>query len=163
VAAARADLFQQAICVVTPTAQTPTRVIGRIERLWREVGSCVLRLSPAEHDLLVSRSSHLPHVLAAALTNLVLDSKQGKNQGRLCATGFRDTTRIASGSPEMWRDIALANRRNLSKVLADLAKSLEGFSRAIEQQDEQAIHQFFERARSLREAWASGCKLQSPE
>lgn len=163
VAAARADLFQQAICVVTPTDQTPTRVTGRVERLWREVGSCVLRLSPAEHDRLVSRSSHLPHVLAAALTNLVLDAKQGKNQGRLCATGFRDTTRIASGSPEMWRDIALANRSNLSKVLADLAKSLNGFSRALKQQDEQAIYQFFERARSLREAWASGCKLQSPE
>ena len=163
VAAARADLFEQAICVVTPAANAAPGATRKVERLWREVGSRVLRLNPAEHDLLVSRSSHLPHVLAAALTNLVLGSGQGMHQGQLCATGFRDTTRIASGSPEMWRDIALANRQNLTKVLGDLVTSLNAFTGALKRQDEQAIYQFFDQARSLRELWASGSRLQSPE
>ena len=87
-----------------------------------------MRLTPELHDELVSRSSHLPHVAAATLANLVLDPAHPKSQPLLCANGFRDTTRIASGSPEMWRDIAMANRKNLSKALETFIRDLKNIS-----------------------------------
>jgi len=76
-----------------------------------------MQLTPELHDVLVSRSSHLPHVVAATLANLVLAPSNPKQQAALCANGFRDTTRIASSSPEMWRDIVLANRKNLGREI----------------------------------------------
>ena len=115
VAAARADLFQNAVCVLTPTKKSNATAIRKLEQFWKSLGARVLKLDAAQHDLLVSRSSHLPHVVAATLANLVLNPASPKMQAQLCATGFRDTTRISSGSPEMWRDIALANRKNLSR------------------------------------------------
>ncbi len=115
VLAARADLYANAVCVVTPTKKSNAGAVRKVEQFWKSLGARVLKLDAAQHDLLVSRSSHLPHVVAATLANLVLNPAGSKTQAALCATGFRDTTRIASGSPEMWRDIALANRKNLSQ------------------------------------------------
>ena len=105
------DLFVGAVCVVTPTRKSNRAAVRKVEQLWKSVGSCLLRLTPEAHDDLVSRSSHLPHVVAAQLARLILSPGHSKEQGMVCANGFRDTTRIASSSPEMWRDIALANRR----------------------------------------------------
>jgi prephenate dehydrogenase len=113
VSAAREDLFQNAVCVVTPTANSPADLISRTEDLWKSVGARILRLSPETHDELVARSSHLPHVLAAHLARYVLDPSHVKEQSQLCANGFRDSTRIASGSPEMWRDIVMMNKDRL--------------------------------------------------
>ncbi len=128
VSAARADLFDQAICVVTPTPGSDAGCVRRLETFWADVGAKPLRLSPEIHDDLVSRSSHLPHVVAAELANYVLSPVHPKEQAMLCATGFRDTTRIASGSPEMWRDIALANRKNLARVLGVSSRICRSFN-----------------------------------
>ncbi len=163
VSAARGDLFEQAVCVVTRTEQTSEAGARRIERLWAGVGARVIRLSPEAHDLLVSRSSHAPHVIAAALANMVLAPAYGPVQSQLCATGFRDTTRIAASSPEMWRDIAIANRKNLRSVLTRFMSELSRFSRALDRKDEAAVRRFFETARARREAWAANGRLQSPE
>jgi hypothetical protein len=84
-------------------------------------------MTPEAHDDLVSRSSHLPHVVAAELANYVLSPAHPKEQALVCANGFRDTTRIAAGSPEMWRDIALANRKNLGRVLGVFIEDLQEF------------------------------------
>ena len=99
VAAARAELFTNAVCVVTPTKRSHQSAVKKVEEFWKAVGARVVRLTPELHDELVSRSSHLPHVAAATLANLVLDPVHPKSQPLLCANGFRDTTRIASGSP----------------------------------------------------------------
>ena len=131
-AAARADLFADAVCVVTPTRKSNPAAVRKVEQFWKSVGARLLRLTPEAHDDLVSRSSHLPHVVAAQLANLILDPEHPKEQGMLCANGFRDTTRIASGSPEMWRDIALANRQNLSRALETFTAGLQDFRRALE-------------------------------
>ena len=139
VAAARADLFVGAVCVVTPTRKSNPAAVRKVEQLWKSVGSRLLRLTPEAHDDLVSRSSHLPHVVAAQLANLILSPEHPKEQGMLCANGFRDTTRIASGSPEMWRDIALANRKNLSRALETFTAGLQDFRRALKSGDAQAI------------------------
>lgn len=153
VSAARADLFEGAVCVVTPAAKSPQRALRKVEQLWRDVGGLPLRLTPRRHDELVARSSHLPHVLAAALAEHVLNPKHGREQGLLCANGFRDTTRIASGSPEMWRDIALANRRNVLRSLTDIINDLLHFQRALAKGNDRAVEAFFARAKERRDAW----------
>ncbi len=160
--AARADLFNSAVCVVTPTARSSLEAVKRVEEFWKAAGGCPVRMSPDLHDDLVSRSSHLPHVVAAELANYVLSPTHPKEQVVLCANGFRDTTRIASGSPEMWRDIALANRRNLARVLGVFIGDLQEFQRALENEDRKAIAEFFEKAKQRRDAW-SGQASPSPE
>ena len=149
---ARADLFEGAVCVVTPTSATPAAAADRIVALWEAVGSRVLRMNPVQHDDLVSRASHLPHVVAAGLANYVLSPVHAKEQAELCAGGFRDTTRIASGSPQMWRDISLANRRNLSRVLGVFIEDLEEFRRALDEGDARVVEEFFQSAKARRDA-----------
>ena len=153
VSAARADLFVNAVCVITPTPRSSPDAIARVEQFWRAVGGCPLRMTPEEHDDLVSRSSHLPHVVAAELANYVLSPAHPKEQAILCANGFRDTTRIASGSPELWRDIALANRSNLTRVLGVFIEDLEEYQHALDNGDIKAIEEFFQKAKERRDKW----------
>ena len=163
VLAARADLFECAMCVVTPTKRTNAAALRKVKNFWKSVGGRLLKLTPEIHDLLVSRSSHLPHVVAATLAHGVLDPKQPLAQAALCANGFRDTTRIASGSPEMWRDIALANPRNLSRALDRYVADLRKFQRALAKSDTKAVTRFFETAKQRRDRWRAGCVSPSPE
>ncbi len=163
VSAARADLFANTVCIVTPTKKTNRAALKKVEQFWRTVGSRVLELKPEIHDALVSRSSHLPHVIAATLASHVLRPAQPRHQAALCANGFRDTTRIASGSPEMWRDIALANRKNLAKSLDAFIADLQKFQRLVKKGDTTAITQFFETAKKRRDNWCAGCASPSPE
>ncbi len=163
VAAATADLFVNAVCVVTPTRKSNRSATRKVEQLWRSVGGRLLRLAPEAHDALVSRSSHLPHVVAVALANLVLGPEQPKEQAMLCANGFRDTTRIASSSPEMWRDIAVANRENLSRALDGFTDRLRDFRRALKRTDHKAIASFFEEAKLKRDLWSRKARSPSPE
>lgn len=151
VAAARPGLFEEAVCVITPTTSSPAAALACLENLWRGVGAIPLLLAPEIHDELVSRSSHLPHVLAAALASYVLDPARPAEQARLCATGFRDTTRIAAGSPEMWRDIALANQAHLARALEDLIGQLQGFRQTLAAGDPAALQAFFANAKRQRD------------
>lgn len=163
VAAARAELFENAVCVVTPTRKSNRPAVKKIEGFWKALGARVMSLAPELHDELVSRSSHLPHVAAATLANLILDPRHPKSQPLLCANGFRDTTRVASGSPEMWRDIALANRKNLSRSVATLIRDLQKFEAVLKRGDSNATQKFFERAKRRRDAWCARCASPSPE
>ncbi len=163
VAAAHADLFLNAVCVITPTQRSDQAAVRRVGQLWKSVGGRLLRLTPEAHDELVSRSSHLPHVLAATLANSVLGPRRPKQQAALCANGFRDTTRIAAGSPEMWRDIALANRENLTRALDSFMHDLKDFRRALTRGNDEAIAKCFERAKQRRDLWARKAASNSPE
>jgi prephenate dehydrogenase len=162
-AAACADLFVNAVCVITPTPRTSLEAVKVVEAFWRAVGGFPLQLAPEAHDDLVSRSSHLPHVVAAELANYVLSPAHPKEQALLCANGFRDTTRIAVSSPEMWRDIALANRENLARVLGVFIEGLQEFRHALENADRKSIEQFFEKARQRRDTWSGHSVSPSPE
>ncbi|MDB6029593.1 MAG: Prephenate dehydrogenase [Verrucomicrobiales bacterium] len=155
VSAARADLFQNSVCVVTPGSKVNPKALASIETFWRALEMRVLTMSPENHDELVSRSSHLPHVVAAELANYVLSPVHPKEQAALCANGFRDTTRIASGSPEMWRDIALANRKNLARVLGVFIEDLQEFRHALDSGNVGAIEEFFQKAKERRDDWRS--------
>ena len=163
VAAARADLYERAVCVVTPGRTSTAQAVRALEKFWQALGARTLRLDAAEHDLLVSRSSHLPHVAAAALVNLVLAPGATPTQAGLCAAGFRDTTRIASGSPDMWRDIALANRKTLARSRAGFAAELKKFQTALQRNDGQAIEVFFVAAKQRRDNWCASGASPSPE
>jgi prephenate dehydrogenase len=163
VAAARVDLFNNAVCVITPSKRSNKTALRKTEQLWKAVGARVIRIAPELHDELVSRSSHLPHVAAATLANLVLDPGHPKSQALLCANGFRDTTRIASGSPEMWRDIAVANRKNLNKAVTMLIRDLKKFQSALNKADARATQKIFEQAKQRRDAWCARCASPSPE
>lgn len=150
---ARADLFNNAICIVTPTQNLPRTITNKVKNFWKSIGGRVIELSPEIHDVLVSRASHLPHLLAAQLVLYVLDSNYPEQQATLCATGFRDTTRIASGSPEMWRDIALVNKDNLIKTLDEFIIRLEQLKRTLDEGDVGKITEFFNTAKLLRDKW----------
>ena len=163
VQAARPELFENAVCVITPTSVNTDAGIQKIERLWSEVGGRVMRLSPEDHDRFASRSSHLPHLLAAALARYVLQERDGEAQQKLCANGFKDTTRVASGSPEMWRDIVTANRAQLLEALHEFVGDLRDFAGLLEKNDLEGIENFFREAKTRRDGWASQCASPSPE
>jgi len=159
VSASRADLYERAVCILTPTKKTHAAALRKLEKFWRALGSRILRLDAAEHDRLVSRASHLPHVVAAALTRVVLNPRQPDTQATLCATGFRDTTRIASGSPEMWRDIVLANRKNLSRAVETLTAELGEFQSLLKSGDPDTLLKFYATSKTLRDAWLARAGL----
>jgi prephenate dehydrogenase len=159
----RADLYENAVCVVTPTKNSNPAALRKVERFWQSLGGRTMRLTPQLHDQLVSRSSHLPHVLASVLASHVLNPARPKQQVALCANGFRDTTRIASGSPEMWRDIAVANRHNLAKSLDCFIVELKAFRQTLAKADAKAITRFFETAKQRRDDWCSRTASPSPE
>ncbi len=163
ISAARADLFECAMCVVTPTKRTHRAALRQVEQFWKSVGGRLLSLTPEMHDALVSRSSHLPHVVAATLAASVLDPKHSKQQAALCATGFRDTTRVASGSPEMWRDIALANRAQLRGALDEFVRELQRVQKILRRGKAAEVEDLFQTAKERRDRWRAGCVSPSPE
>jgi len=163
VRAAKADLFECAMCVVTPTRKTNKLALRKVEQFWKAVGGRLLRLTPETHDVLVSRSSHLPHVVAATLASVILDPQQPKEQAALCANGFRDTTRIASGSPEMWRDIVLGNRKQLRQALDEFVRELQAVQAILRRGKAGEVLKRFETAKQRRDQWCAGCVSPSPE
>ena len=163
VSAARADLYANAVCILTPTRKSHAGAVRKLEQFWKMLGARPLRMDAAKHDLLVSRSSHLPHVTAAALASLILNPTQPREQAKLCANGFRDTTRVASGSPEMWRDISLANRKNLSRSLDTFIRDLKQFQSALKKNEAKAIEKFFATAKERRDNWCACCASPSAE
>jgi prephenate dehydrogenase len=163
VLAARVDLFRNAVCALTPVPGSNAEAVQQLEKFWRTLGARLVKLTPELHDELVARSSHLPHVVAAELANYVLHPNHPPEQPVLCANGFRDTTRIASGSPEMWRDIALANGGHLSCVLDVFIEDLQKLRRAIESGDAKTVEEFFVTAKQRRDAWSAQAASPSPE
>jgi len=163
VLAAQEDLFAGAVCIVTPTAKTRPAALKRAEKLWKALGCRTLRTTPELHDQLVSRSSHLPYLSSVALTNYILDPAHSKAQGQLCAGGFRDTTRIASSSPEMWRDIALANRRHIRKALAGYMRHLVKLDQMLRLGDGDQLAACFQKSKTLRDEWFAEASSRLPK
>ena len=144
---ARADLFAGATCILTPTAKTPTEVARRVRRLWEKMGMRTVVMTPARHDRVVARVSHLPHALAGLL--MLLPEPADLD---VSATGFRDTTRLASGDPEMWRDIFLTNRAGILRALDDFDGSLRGLRGLVAAGDGRGLEEFFAAARKRRDS-----------
>jgi prephenate dehydrogenase len=149
------DLFEKAICAVTPIKSTPREAVGQIDALWESVGARTLEMDPKTHDQLVSRASHLPHVLSSLLASYVLDPKADPLQKSLCASGFRDTTRIAEGDVTMWRDILLQNNQQVIETLDEYLDELKGFRDLLAANDHESIASILKQASDRRKNWTS--------
>jgi prephenate dehydrogenase len=151
--AAKADLYENAVWVITPTERTHPDALNRMIDLVRAVGAKPLQLSPEEHDEAVAAASHLPHVVACALA-LAVGKAAAENStvADLCAGGYRDTTRIAAGNSEMWRDILIANAPNILKQIETASEFLGRFRDAVSSNDAEAVSRLLKEAAEARRA-----------
>jgi prephenate dehydrogenase len=152
-AAARASLYQGKKVVLTPLPENAAQSVARVRKAWELCGTVVSELTPQQHDEVFAAVSHLPHLLAFALAH---DLAQRDNRELLlsfAASGFRDSTRLAASSPEMWRDICLANRDALLKELQIYIAELTQLGTALAAYDAEKLEQTFRVARELRAGW----------
>lgn len=150
----KASLLENAYYILTPTAEIPKDKVSGYRKLVETIGAIPLVLPYEQHDYVTAAISHLPHVIAASLVNLVKneDSKDGVMK-MIAAGGFRDITRIASSSPEMWQQICLTNTDNIVSLLSQYIDDLCVFREQLKQKDTDALYQFFDAARTYRESF----------
>ncbi len=141
------DLFKNAFCILTKTKNTNKKTLAKVARFWNALGSKVKIMSHESHDKIISGLSHLPHAASVSLCNA-----SRKESLHLAAGGFRDTTRIASGSPELWKDIFITNRKNISKDIRVLKKELSKIEQALKKNDSLALLRLFKKAKHLRDS-----------
>jgi len=155
IAVASASLFDGATCIITPTRNTNPAAARKVERLWESLGCRVVSLNPRQHDLSIALVSHLPHVAAACLVNALANaSRDPLSTVSLAGSGFRDTTRIAAGSPELWMQICMANRDALLRSLASFAENVSEFAALLQKKDRKGLHAFLEKAKQLKDTTA---------
>jgi prephenate dehydrogenase len=132
VAHARPTLFQNATIYITPTEQTNRKALAQLSLLWMALGGRIILCRPERHDELASFTSHLPFLAATSVTSTVVNSDEDRNLLRaVVAGGFRDTTRIAKGHPDMWRDILRDNSPQVLARIAGLRASLDMIEQAL--------------------------------
>lgn len=147
--AARADLFHGAACVITPTEATDLHGVERLHHLWQGVGCRTIELSPLDHDRYVARISHLPHLSAALVTLTALADDVGP---LVCAgSGFRDTTRVASGDPDLWTGIVNHNREPILEAIRAAALRWGELLEIVESMDDDRLRRFLAEAKQLRD------------
>lgn len=151
--AARADLYQGKKVVLTPAAETRIDALETVKALWQATGAQVEMLDAAQHDRVFAAVSHLPHLAAFALVDELAQRADGDTYFHFAASGFRDFTRIAGSSPEMWRDIALANQDALLAELDAYLAALQTLRAAVSAEDATTLLDMFTRARTAREHW----------
>jgi prephenate dehydrogenase len=151
--AANPDLFVDRKVVLTPLPESRADAVDRIDAMWKLCGARVSRMLPAHHDRVFSAVSHLPHMLAYTLVHMIATRPDAQELFGFAAGGFRDFTRIASSSPEMWRDIASANRAALLADLENYRQQLAQISELIRSADTAQLGRIFESARNARNAW----------
>jgi prephenate dehydrogenase len=153
-AAARADLYAGKKVVLTPLPENSVDSVERVRKAWELCGAVVSELTAKQHDEVFAAVSHLPHLLSFALVH---DLAQRDNRDQLlsfAASGFRDFTRIAASSPEMWRDICMANRDALLNELGSYMQELENIRAALSDGDAEKLQEIFSLARDVRGNWA---------
>jgi prephenate dehydrogenase len=148
--AARADLFDGKVCVLTPTKNTRAEDYDLIESFWQSLGSIVQRMSPEEHDKALAVTSHVPHLAAAALANAIPESLF-----RLAGSGILDTTRLAAGDPSLWRQILLQNHDNVLNALEQYGRQLSAFHAAVRDRNEAELERLLASAKKNRDALGS--------
>jgi len=149
---AKAGLYDGALCILTPEGtDADDDAVQCVSGLWKAVGMTLTRKTPAEHDRLVATISHLPHAVASLLVKLA-DQQRAIS---VASTGFRDTTRIASGDPTVWRDIFVTNREALLETLDKFTENVAAFRGMIEAGDSDALTQLLDTQKRNRDKWLS--------
>lgn len=146
-----AELFRERRVILTPTPETDATATARVKAMWQLAGAQVSEMEAVHHDQVLAATSHLPHVLAYALVDHLAAMDDRTEIFAYAAGGFRDFTRIASSSPEMWRDIACANREALTGVLDGYLQDLQQLREAIARDDGEAVLAVFRRAKQARD------------
>ncbi len=147
-------LLENAYYILTPTKKTPESSIAMMTEMASLIGAIPLTLDYEEHDRIVAAVSHLPHIIASSLVNLVRD-KDG-TQGlmkQLAAGGFKDITRIASASPVMWEQICMTNEDNIASLLRDYIESLNHILTVLDSRDSASVRELFETSRDYRNSF----------
>ncbi|HXZ49181.1 MAG TPA: prephenate dehydrogenase/arogenate dehydrogenase family protein [Usitatibacter sp.] len=156
VEAAVADLFRSARVVLTPAAETAGDALELVRGCWEAAGARIATMAPERHDRIFAAVSHLPHLLAFALVSEIASREDATELLGFAAGGFRDFTRIAASSPEMWRDIALQNRAALLEELDRYGARLAVFRELVALGDGPGIERLMTEARTARHAWGAG-------
>jgi len=160
--AARAELYRGKKTVLTPLPENNPAMVERVAGAWRACGSLIHTLSPQDHDRVFAAVSHLPHLLAYALVDDIAAKPHADLLFQYAASGFRDFTRIAGSSPEMWRDISLANRDALLTELDAYLAQLNSLRAALVAADGHALEAVFANAQRARRAWLEAIEAGSP-
>lgn len=143
---ADANLFVNRTCVVTPLPHHTADQRARLQRFWEAIGMRVVTMTPADHDAVLARTSHVPHVVAAAVAAALPDADRS-----LTGTGFRSTTRIAAGPPDLWTGILSMNRDAVLAGIDDVQQQLAGFATALRENDSERLKHLLEVAKAARE------------
>ena len=151
--AAIVDLYRGKKAVLTPLPENAQADIERVAAAWTHCGALIHRLTPQEHDKVFAAVSHLPHLLAYALVDDIANKPHAGLLFQYAASGFRDFTRIAGSSPEMWRDISLANRTALIGELDAYLAQLTGLRAMLAAGDGAAIEAVYANAQRARQQW----------
>jgi len=147
---AAADLFRNHLVITTPLPATDASATALVEELWRKVGARLERLSPEQHDKVFAAVSHLPHLLAFALVEMIARSPDAETCFSHAGAGFRDFTRIAASSPDMWRDVCLANRGPLAEELRAYRARLDILQAAVDAGNGETLHAVFTAAAAAK-------------
>ncbi|CAB3691474.1 prephenate dehydrogenase [Achromobacter kerstersii] len=151
--AADADLYGQRTVILTPLAENTAASIDLVRRAWQACGASVIDMDADAHDRVLASVSHLPHLLSSVYMEQVATAADAPTRLALAGSGFRDFTRIAAGSPEMWRDIFLSNRDAMLAELADVRAVLDRAERAIADGDDAALLALLDTAAQARRHW----------
>ena len=151
--AASKTLFHHASCILTPTQTTSQEAIDTISRLWTDVGGRVHQMTPEAHDHLVARISHVPHIAASALVHLA--ECAGEKAQELSGGGYRDTTRVASGSADLWTEILEGNREEVAHALDTFIDLLTKARLALSESNSASLHEFLLQAKAQRDRLSS--------
>ncbi|MDI6865574.1 prephenate dehydrogenase [Thermodesulfovibrio yellowstonii] len=145
---AKGDIFKKAKVIITPTENTDKSALEKVSNLWQKIGAVVEFMSADKHDKIYALVSHLPHLISFCMVNTV--AEMDKNFIKYAGSGFKDTTRIAKSSPEVWRDIFIMNDKNILQCLEIFAKNLKEIKKMLSKKDSEGVKTFIEKAKNLR-------------
>ena len=149
-ASANANLFEGRVAIITPTRNTNAEDFDVVEAFWESLGSVVIQMPAEEHDRALALTSHLPHAAAAALAATIPEKLF-----RLSGTGLLDTTRLAGGDTELWKQILIQNRENILSALEQYGAKLSALHAALRDNNQDALEQFLTLAKKNRDALGS--------
>ena len=149
----KAALLENAYYIVTPSPQVAAESVSLFRELILSTGAIPLLIDSEEHDYVTAAVSHLPHIIASSLVNLVKSHDENGMMKTIAAGGFKDITRIASSSPAMWQQICLTNTDNISGLLQDYIDSLQKIKGELDARDSESLYRFFDGARLYRDSF----------
>ncbi len=153
IASARSDLFEGSVCILTPTSLNSKKSITKLSNMWKALGAKIRIMTPVKHDEVVAFVSHLPHFVASSLTNVI-----NQKYWEFAASGLRDTTRIASGDPELWLSIGNQNKVKIAEALKSFSEEIRCTLQDLEQGNNDKILKALKKAKTKRDKkkWKQG-------